>query len=95
MLELDDLFHLRVAAASHNRFYIQFVNIMHAAGTDMGLYEKAYGRHPEKYYESLEFHAALADAIEKGNETEAQDIMLRHIESIRTDTSKAERDEEN
>ena len=95
MLELDDLFHLRVAAASHNRFYIQFVNIMHTAGTDMGLYEKAYGRHPEKYYESIEFHSELADAIEKGNETEAQDIMLRHIESIETGTRIAESDEEN
>ena len=95
MLELDDLFHLRVAAASHNRFYIQFVNIMHTAGTDMGLYEKAYGRHPEKYYESIEFHTSLADAIEKGDETAAQDIMLRHIESIETDTRTAESDEEN
>ncbi len=95
MLELDDLFHLRVAAASHNRFYIQFVNIMHTAGTDMGLYEKAYGRHPEKYYESIEFHAELADAIEKGDETGAQDIMLRHIESIETGTRIAESDEEN
>ena len=95
MLELDDLFHLRVAAASHNRFYIQFVNIMHTAGTDIGLYEKAYGRHPEKYYESIEFHASLADAIEKGDETAAQDIMLRHIESIETDTRTADGDEEN
>lgn len=95
MLELDDLFHLRVAAASHNRFYIQFVNIMHTAGTDMGLYEKAYGRHPEKYYESIEFHTSLADAIEKGDETAAQDIMLRHIESIETDTRTADGDEEN
>lgn len=90
MLALDDLFHLRVAAASHNRFYIQFVNIMHTAGTDMGLYEKAYGRHPEKYYESLEFHKALAAAIEARDENLAQDIMTRHIESVRIDTVSAE-----
>ncbi len=95
MLELDDIFHLRVAAASHNRFYIQFVNIMHTAGTDLGLYEKTYGRYPEKYYESLEFHTALANAIEKGDETAAYDIMLRHIESIQTDTREAEWDKEN
>ena len=90
MLELDDLFHLRVAAASHNRFYIQFVNIMHTAGTDMGLYEKTYGRHPEKYNESLEFHKSLAAAIEAKDEILAQDIMMRHIESIRIDTVSAE-----
>ena len=94
MLELDDMFHLRVAAASHNRFYMQFVNIMHTAGTDMGLYEKAYGRHPEKYYESLNFHRELTEAIAEGNEARAQDIMCRHIESIRMDTQRAEGDEE-
>ena len=38
MLHLDDLFHLQCAAASHNQFYIQFVNIVHNAGSDMGLF---------------------------------------------------------
>ncbi len=95
MLALDDIFHLRVAAASHNRFYMQFVNIMHTAGTDMGLYEKAYGRHPEKYYESLKFHRSLTEAIAARNETLAHDIMCRHIESIRVDTENAESEEEN
>ena len=90
MLALDDLFHLRVAAASHNRFYMQFVNIMHTVGTDMGLYEKAYGRHPEKYHESLAYHRQLAKAIAEGDEALAQDTMFRHIESIRMDTEKAE-----
>ncbi len=94
MLSLDDLFHLRVAAASHNRFYMQFVNIMHSAGTDMGLYEKAYGRHPEKYHESLNYHRELTEAIANKNEVLAQDIMSRHIESIRMDTERAESDEE-
>ncbi len=94
MLALDDLFHLRVAAASHNRFYIQFVNIMHTAGTDMGLYEKAYGRHPEKYRESLEFHRELTEAIAAKNEALAQDIMCRHIDSIRVDTEMADTEEE-
>lgn len=36
--------------SSHNQFYVQFVEIVHTAGTDMGLYEKNYGRHPEKYW---------------------------------------------
>ena len=94
MLALDDLFHLRVAAASHNRFYMQFVNIMHTAGTDSGLYENAYGRHPEKYHESLRFHRELTEAIAAGDEALAQDIMCRHIESIRIDTENAERDED-
>ncbi len=93
MLSLDDIFHLRVAAASHNRFYIQFVNIMHTAGTDMGLYEKAYGRHPEKYHESLKFHRSLTDAIAAGDERLAQDIMCNHINSIRVDTETAEKEE--
>lgn len=90
MLELDDMFHLRVAAASHNRFYMQFVNIMHTAGTDMGLYENAYGRHPEKYRESLLFHRELTEAITRRDEALAQDIMCRHIESIRMDTRMVE-----
>ena len=94
MLELDDMFHLRVAAASHNRFYMQFVNIMHTAGTDMGLYEKTYGKYPEKYYESLRFHRELTEAIASGKEAMAQDIMCRHIDSIRMDTQRAEGDEE-
>lgn len=86
MLELDDLFHLQCAAASHNEFYIQFVAIVHTAGTDMGLYEMTYGRQPEKYYESQAYHRRLLDAIEAGDEQLAQDIMCRHIESIRTTT---------
>lgn len=83
MLALDDLFHLRCAAASHNEFYIQFVNIVHMAGTDMGLYEKTYGRQPEKYYDSVKFHRQLLDAIRARNEVQAQEVMCQHIESVR------------
>lgn len=84
MLALDDLFHLQCAAASHNEFYIQFVNIVHMAGTDMGLYEKTYGRQPEKYYDSVKFHRQLLDAIRERNEVLAQEIMCRHIDSVRS-----------
>lgn len=87
MLQQDDLFHLQCAAASHNEFYIQFINIMHTIGTDMGLYENTYGRTPEKYYTSLDFHHKLVDAIETGDEQLAQDIMAHHIESIRSNTA--------
>ena len=86
MLKQDDLFHLQCAAASHNEFYIQFINIMHTIGTDMGLYEDTYGRDPEKYYVSLDFHRRLVDAVATGNETAAHDIMRHHIESIRSNT---------
>lgn len=90
MLELDDLFHLRCAAASHNQFYIQFVHIVHAAGTDMGLYEQTYGRHPEKYYDSLEFHRQVAAAVARGDEDGAEEAMRRHIESIQEITQETE-----
>ena len=83
MLALDDLFHLRCAAASHNEFYIQFVNIVHTAGTDMGLYEAAYGTQPEKYYDSVKFHRLLLDAVRAGDEVQAQEVMCKHIEEIR------------
>ena len=86
MLMLDDLFHLRCAAASHNQFYIQFVNIVHTTGTDMGLYERTYGRRPEKYYDSVKFHRRVADAIASRDEDTAEDIMREHIESIRACT---------
>ena len=86
MLRQDDLFHLQCAAASHNEFYIQFINIMHTIGTDMGLYEDTYGRDPEKYYVSLDFHHRLVEAIAKGDERAAHDIMRHHIESIRSNT---------
>lgn len=86
MLQQDDLFHLQCAAASHNEFYIQFVNIMHTIGTDMGLYEDTYGKDPEKYYVSLDFHHRLVSAIAAGDESAAHDIMRHHIESIRSNT---------
>ena len=86
MLKQDDLFHLQCAAASHNEFYIQFVNILHTVGTDMGLYETTYGRDPEKYYVSLDFHRRLVEAIADGEEQSAHDIMRCHIESIRSNT---------
>lgn len=87
MLRKDDLFHLQCAAASHNEFYIQFVNILHKFGTDIGIYENTYGKTPEKYYVSLDFHHRLVDAIEAGNEQLAQDIMCSHIDSIRSNTN--------
>ena len=90
MLTLDDMFHLRCAAASHNQFYIQFVNIVHTTGTDMGLYERTYGRHPEKYYDSVEFHRCVADAVANHDEDAAEDIMREHIESIRADTEESD-----
>ena len=93
MLTLDDLFHLRCAAASHNQFYIQFVNMVHTTGTDMGLYERTYGRHPEKYYDSVDFHRRIADAIANRDEDAAEDIMREHIESIRADTEESENEE--
>lgn len=86
MLKQDDLFHLLCAAASHNEFYIQFINIMHTIGTDMGLYEDTYGRDPEKYYVSLDYHHRLVEAIANRNEQAAHDIMHHHIESIRSNT---------
>ena len=86
MLKQDDLFHLLCAAASHNEFYIQFVNILHNIGTDMGLYEDTYGKDPEKYYVSLDYHRRLIAAIEQGDEYAAHDIMRHHIESIRSNT---------
>ena len=90
MLTLDDLFHLRCAAASHNQFYIQFVSIVHTAGTDMGLYERTYGRRPEKYYDSVDFHRQITDAIANRDEQSAEDIMRDHIESIRAETEESE-----
>ena len=90
MLMLDDMFHLRCAAASHNQFYIQFVNMVHTTGTDMGLYERTYGRRPEKYYDSVEFHRRLADAVARRDEQSAEDIMRDHIESIRADTEESD-----
>ncbi len=88
MLKLDDLFHLQCAAASHNEFYIQFVNIVHMAGTDMGLYEMTYGRQPEKYYDSVKYHRQLLDAIRDRNEILAQEVMGKHIDSIRNNADK-------
>jgi len=61
---------------------------MHTIGTDMGLYENAYGKTPEKYYGSLDFHKRLVDAIASGHELQAQNIMSHHIESIRFNTEK-------
>ena len=93
MLTLDDMFHLRCAAASHNQFYIQFVNMVHTTGTDMGLYERTYGRHPEKYYDSADFHRQITDAIANRDEQSAEDIMRDHIESIRTNTEESKIEE--
>lgn len=88
MLQADDRFHLQVAAAGHNAFYLQFVHILHTAGTDMGLYEAAYGQQPARYQESLAYHRALVDAIAAHDEALAEDTMCRHIESIRDITEK-------
>lgn len=90
MLALDDLFHLQCAAASHNQFYIQFVNIVHAAGSDLGLFEAVYGRDREKYYESLRDHRAILDAISAGDGPRAEAAMADHIRSIQANARREE-----
>lgn len=90
MLALDDLFHLQCAAASHNQFYIQFVNIVHAAGTDLGLYEAVYGRDREKYYESAADHRRVLNAIAAGDGRRAEEAMADHIRAIQTNTEGSE-----
>lgn len=86
MLMLDDLFHLQCAAASHNQFYIQFVNIVHTAGTDMGLYEAVYGTDREKYYESAADHRKVLKAIAAKDGRGAEEAMEAHIRAIRANT---------
>ncbi len=88
MLQSDDRFHLLVASAAHNAFYLQFVHTLHTAGTDMGLYESAYGSRPERYRESLQYHRELVQAIAAHDEALAEAIMRQHIESIRDITEK-------
>lgn len=92
MLALDDLFHLQCAAASHNQFYIQFVNIVHTAGTDLGLYEAVYGKDREKYYESVLDHRKVLDAIANRDGLRAEEAMTAHIRSIRANTEGSETD---
>lgn len=86
MLALDDRFHLQCAAASHNQFYIQFVNIVHTAGTDLGLYEAVYGSDREKYYESAADHRKVLDAIAAKDGRGAEEAMEAHIRAIRANT---------
>lgn len=86
MLALDDLFHLQCAAASHNQFYIHFVNIVHAAGSDLGLYEAVYGKDREKYYGSAADHRRVLDAIAAGDGQRAEQAMMDHIRSIMANT---------
>ena len=67
--------------------------MVHTTGTDMGLYERTYGLYPEKYYDSVDFHRQIADAIANRDEQAAEDIMRDHIESIRTNTDESEDEE--
>ncbi len=90
MLELDDIVHLEIAAAAHNSFYIQFVHILHNAGTDHGLFENAYTRNRENYNYSVQFHKAVLNAIESGDEDMAYKHMCSHIVSIKTIISAGE-----
>ena len=92
MLALDDLFHLQCAAASHNQFYIQFVNIVHTAGTDLGLYEAVYGKDREKYYESVRDHRKVLDAIAARDGFTAEEAMTAHIRAIRANTEGSGKD---
>ncbi|MCI8538207.1 MAG: FadR family transcriptional regulator [Oscillospiraceae bacterium] len=88
MLALDALFHLQCAAASHNQFYLQFVSIVHTAGTDMGLYEAVYGQDREKYWESVEHHRRILAAIAAGDGRQAESAMSGHIQAIQTHTER-------
>jgi len=92
MLALDDLFHLQCAAASHNQFYIQFVNVLHTAGTDLRLYEAVYGTNREKYYESVLEHRKVLEAVAAGDERAAEEAMTAHIRAIQANTERSGKD---
>lgn len=80
--ELDDMVHLGIAAASHNSFFIQFVDILHQTGYIQGDIAAAYEEHLEYQRISIDYHFRICQAIAEHDENAAYDLMREHISNI-------------
>ncbi len=80
--ELDDMVHLGFAAASHNSFFIQFVDILHQTGYAHGDIEAAYEQHLEYQHTSADYHFKIYNAIAEHDENAAYNLMYEHISNI-------------
>lgn len=84
LAELDDLVHLGFAAASHNSFFIQFVDILHRTGYIQGDIKTAHEQQRNYYRTSDSYHFKIYEAIEARDENAAYSLMYEHISDIRT-----------
>ena len=87
MNEADDMFHLGIAAASHNSFYIEFVALLHRAGYSHEDVRRTYETHKEYYKKADEFHGKILEAIVAGDEEKSYELMAGHIDDIFADVS--------
>ena len=76
------MFHLGIAGASHNSFYIRFVALLHHVGFMQQSVRHAYEDHRENYRSADAFHEMVFQAIESGNEIAAYETMASHIDDI-------------
>ncbi len=87
VIELDELVHLGFAAASHNSFFIQFIDMLHQTGYIQGDIRKTYEQHPEYFQISDKYHLKIYDAIAEHDEEAAYKLMYAHIMYIRENLS--------
>lgn len=80
--ELDDIVHLGFAAASHNSFFIQFVDVLHQTGHAQGGIREVYEQHLEYQRVSLDYHFRIYHAIAEHDENAAYNLMYEHISDI-------------
>lgn len=84
-MDRDVAFHMAIAMATHNRFYVEALQaLMDRIKHSMFLITKVFQGHQERHVEILkEEHNWIVNAIMSGNPEQAKAAMVMHIQNAR------------
>lgn len=76
--EQDRLFHISIAKATHNSLFVQFMETIHET---IALHQRA-SYQPEQVKQTLYYHNAILEAIEKRDAELAAQMMDKHLTQV-------------
>ncbi|MDR3335933.1 MAG: FCD domain-containing protein [Treponema sp.] len=81
--DLDKHFHQSIAQASHNAFFVQFLNAARYYALELHVNEKLRSEmEAGEIKAAVNYHEKIYDAIKKRDAMKAYELMYRHVEKI-------------
>lgn len=84
LLEVDNDFHMGIAAATHNSFLYQMLDTVRSVGQGSRMYDDKYVIDRQEYKDAIIFHKEIFQAIASRDEECAFKSMENHIKKVRS-----------